>query len=228
MVMKLLIFTLIFAGFSLVSCSQRNQKMNEPTPTTQYFPTREEAVNQGKSDLLELIRQKGVFQADINPADLEKATQGTPLETFQLNFDKLIGGDSLSNFAQISGGKEYTVVPLVANGQTLSAVEVVQNDKGWSVAGLNNNEYIRGLKSVQQSLQGINYSSLAVYEVPNLRAKIYMATTPEGALYFADYPGRYSPSERVQFGELAKVIQVDAREFYSKYGELLKKQKLVD
>ncbi|MFN0036798.1 MAG: hypothetical protein ACKVUS_17180 [Saprospiraceae bacterium] len=226
--MKSLIAICIFAGISLSSCSQRNQKMDEQNNPGQSFASREEAASKGKSDLVELLRQKTAFQADINPADLEKATQGTPLETFQLNFDKLIGGDSLSSFAQIAGGKENTVVPLMSNGRVISAVEVAQGDKGWSVAGLHNNSYIRGLSAVQQSLQGADYSQIAQYEVPNIKAKIYVVTTPEGEQYYADYPGRYSPTERLQFNQLAKVIQADAREFQAKYGELLKKQKLVD
>jgi hypothetical protein len=226
--MKSLIAIIIFAGISLSSCSQRNQQMNEQNTPVQYFASREEAVNKGKSDLAELLRQKAVFQADINPADLENATQGTALETFQLNFEKLIGGDSLLNFAQIAGAKENTVVPLVSNGQILSAVEVTQSDKGWSVAGLHNNNYIRGLKTVQQSLQGTNYSEISMYEVPNIKAKVYMATTPEGQQYFVEYAGKYNLSERVQFNELVKVLQADARAFNAKYGEMLKKQKLVD
>jgi|GEM_PF-2923955 len=226
--MKLLINILIMTGIMLSGCSQSNPKMNEPTAPNPVFPSMEEAVNKGKSDFVELLRQKAFAQADLNPEALEKATLGTPLETFQVDFDKLMDSDSMVTWAQISGDKEQSAIPLLEGGRTLSTVEVAQNEKGWSVVGLNNNNFIRGIRAVQQALKGSNYSKIALYEVPNIRAKIYVATTPEGDVYFADYPGRYSLGDPIPANDLFRIIKGDALEFNKKFGDQLKKQKLVD
>ena len=210
--MKLLINILIMTGIMLSACSQKKTKMNEPTDTNTVFPSMEEAVNKGKRDFAELLRNKGFEQADLNPESLEKASSGVALEIFQVNFDRLMGADSLPTWAQIAGDKEQSAIPLMEGGRTLTTFEVAQNEKGWTVVGLNNNNYVRGIRSVQDVLNG-NYSKIALYEVPNIRAKIFVANTPDGDVYFADYPGRYSLGDPIPADELFKVLKRDALEF---------------
>ena len=222
--MKFASIIILLAGISIAACTKRNQPMNEPV---QYFPTAAEAVSKAKADLLELMSKQKGLALNIDGARLEKGEAGAPVQVSELDFNKLMAGDSTQDIRQILSGNSNTIIPIIADNQVVTSVELVQEAKGWRIAGINNAAYLNGLRSIRETLKDTPAEKIAVYDVPNLNAKVFVVTGTQGDMYFADYPGRISPNERMDLAKLTSVLQADAREFYAKYGDLIRKQQLV-
>ncbi len=223
--MKTIAAILLLGAIFLFACNKKNQQMGDDNTPPPSFGTPEEAVNKAKQDLLELLRTNKSINLGLDAAAVEKSQPGKPSRSFQVDFNRLLGQDTASTLGQFAQSGGNTIVPLVADGKALTIIEVNQDDKGWRVAGIGNEELRQGLSTVREVTGG--EAEVAVYEVPNLNATVYGTSTPNGEVYYTDYGGKFNLREGVRLESLLSVLREDARAFYGKYGDLLKKQQLV-
>ncbi|MDX2135860.1 MAG: hypothetical protein SFV52_13810 [Saprospiraceae bacterium] len=209
------------------ACTNKTQSMGDQNTPPPSFGTPEEAVQQAKKDLLEVLRTSPGIDLGVDAATAEQSEPGKPIPHFDVDFNRLMDADSAATLDQLRGPAGTTLAPLVVGDKIAVMVEVVKGDKGWQVAGIGNKEISEGLNAVAEAT-GAGRGNIQVMNVPNLNATIYAVTTPDGAVsYHTDYAGKFDLRKGVDGRTLTAVLREDARAFFKEYGDLLKKQELV-
>jgi hypothetical protein len=211
-----------------ISCSPTNGKEpgkdGEGKPV--YYSSADSAALHAKSDLLEVLRSNKNIALDINADALEKSQPTVPSKQYQLTFESLNATDSLHGFGDLSKNQLSDIVPLVADNNVVTIVEIARDEKGYRVASLASKEIANELNAVRRAIGDSNQGEIIIYNLPNERSKLYGVMMNNTQMFFTSYPG-FNIREAVPAQRLIPILKKDAAEFQRRYGDDLKKQKLV-
>lgn len=216
------------AAAALVLCSAAScsgsRDMNQDSPS-QRFATSEEAVEQGKRDLQEALRLSPGINLGVDEAQVGKSSAGQALAVNEVDFQKLLSAEGADSLESLAGASRGNTTPLLSDGQVISLVETSSDARGWKVSAIGNQAVREELNQIRATPYG--GGELAYFEVPNLDARIYATTLEDGSVgYLTGYDG-FSLRQPVAIEELLSRLRRDALEFQERYGEELKRGKLV-
>jgi hypothetical protein len=190
-----------------------------------YFSTPQEAANKGKNDLLAVLRSRRHIALGLEEQTIEKSQPAAPIKQFQITFEDLASADSFSALRQ---NELATVVPLVADGTVATVVGLAKGEAGWKVAFLADRSLSSELDVVRKAVGPP--VEIVIYDLPHSGEKVYAAMQPAtgggGTMLYTNYPG-FNLSEPVPTERLLPVLKRDAAEFQRKYGDELKRQRIV-
>ena len=218
------ILLLFLVPILLYSCTEK-VTMNNPEQgeiKENKYPSSEEAVLKGKNDLLTLLKNKDL-NINIDAAALERSNPAPAISVFEVNFDRLVQSQSDSLVA-ISEDSRKLNTPLVNDNKVIAVITTSKIDKGWQLNEITNPSLSNDLNEIRTSFQ--MEVPIAVYEIPNINATLYEAKMDGRSMYFTNYNGQ-SLRQPVPGDSLMKQLRADAQIFQRKYGEELKKGKLV-
>ncbi len=180
-----------------------------------------EAANKGKADLIKILSENREFNFGVSAKDVESAQPANPIEVFTAEFNGLLS-DNTQNVNSISRSDEKFIVPLVNNTSVITTVSVASNSKETKVVELVNKQFSSELNQLPAGVKENNFKGLRIVYVPNLDAVLYIHEEK----CYTSYNGR-SFREGANISEITKQLQIDAKEFQRKYGDQLKRGKLV-
>lgn len=212
MIMKNLksIIAILFAVFSTCVFAQTNANNG----------IREAAIK-GKSDLVKILSENKEFNFGVSAREVEASQITNPIESFYTNFERLLN-DTTGNIIVISGSEQKFIVPFSIDNQVITTVSVVSDSKGTKAVELVNQQYKTELNQLPAEMRRINYKGLKFIRVPNIEASLYIF---EDKCYTSYKGGNLR--EGISISEMTRKLQNDAREFQTKFGEELKKGRLV-
>lgn len=180
-----------------------------------------EAAAKGKSDLLKLLSENKEFNFGVSAREVEVAQISNPIESFSTEFNSLLN-DTSGNIATISKSENVYIVPLTTENKTVTTISVASSSKGTKVVELVNQQYTSELNDLPVEIKRANFKGLKDINVPNIDATLYVFNDK----CYTSYNGR-SVREGSNILEVTRQLQNDARIFQAKFGEELKKGKLV-
>ena len=218
---------LLLLSAASMGCKNQEEDMGSDQDEPQYFPTAEEAVKRAKEDLLVVLRASPDLRLGVDQASLVRAQPGAAAPRFEVDFSKLLTQQSAVTLDSLVLSQRTTVVPLVDKDSVLTVVEVAQEQKGWRVSGLGGKDLADEFQTVRRTIGPTGAEAISIYEVPNLQARIYRVRRNGTESLFTNYTNRFTLSRSTTAAALIPVLRADAQEFQRKYGEALKKQRLV-
>jgi hypothetical protein len=206
-------------------CSPRGGGPVNGEVENQTFASAEEAAGKAKADLLAVLQGETKLSAGVDAASVERSQPGKPIERFDVMFEKLLEAEPTAGFDSLVAEGKDTVVPLVADGDVVTIVQLRRDSAGWRVVGLAGKEIADDLATLR-TVVGDPDASIAIYEVPNLDARIYRVEQTEGDRPFTRYGGR-SLREPMATDALVAALKQDALAFQAEYAERLRKEPLL-
>ena len=190
-----------------------------------YFSTPQEAANKAKNDLLTVLRSRKDIALGLEEQTIEKSQIAAPIRQFQITFEDLASADS---FAALGQNELATIVPLVADGAITTVVGLAKGEAGWRVASLADKSLASELDVVRKGVGPA--AQIVIYNLPHSGEKVYAvmqpATSGGGTILYTNYTG-FNLKEPVPAERLLPVLKQNAAEFQRKYGDELKRQRLV-
>ena len=184
-----------------------------------------EAANKAKNDLLTLLRSRKDIALGLEQQTIEKSQPAAPVKQYQITFEDLAAADS---FIALRRNQMATVVPLVADGTVATVVGVAQDEAGWKIAFLADKGLSSELDVVRKAVGP--HAEIDIYNLPHSGERVYAAMQPvtrgAGTLLYTNYTG-FNLREPAAAERLLQVLKQDAAEFQRKYGEDLKRQRVV-
>jgi hypothetical protein len=184
-----------------------------------------EAANKAKNDLLTLLRSRKDIALGLEQQTIEKSQPAAPVKQYQITFEDLAAADS---FIALRRNQMATVVPLVADGTIATVVGVAQDEAGWKIAFLADKGLSSELDVVRKAVGP--HAEIDIYNLPHSGERVYAAMQPvtrgAGTLLYTNYTG-FNLREPAPAERLLPVLKQDAAEFQRKYGEELKRQRVV-
>ena len=214
---------LIYLGLTMtLLCSVGCQKK---AGQATYFSTPQEAASKAKNDLLAVLRSRKDIALGFEQQTIEKAQPAAPMLQYQITFEDLAAADS---FIALQRNEVATVVPLVADGTVATIVAVAKDDAGWKIVSLADKSLSSELDVVRKAAGP--QASMVIYDLPHSGEKVYGAMQPvtrgAGTVLYTNYTG-FNLREPVPAERLLPVLKQDAAEFQRKYGDELKRQRVV-
>jgi hypothetical protein len=190
-----------------------------------YFSTPQEAASKAKNDLLTVLRSRKEIALGLEQQTIEKSQPSTPIRQFQITFEDLASADS---FTALRKNELAIIVPLVADGTVATVVGMAKGEAGWRVASLADKSLASQLDVVRKAVGPV--AEIAIYNLPHSGEKVYAAMQPAtgggGTILYTNYTG-FNLREPVPAERLLPVLKQDAAEFQRKYGDELKRQRIV-
>lgn len=187
----------------------------------------QQAIDKAKSDLLEILNTGKDFNFGVDATQLRDARSSSPIAYHKVDFQKLLTHevDSLNmSIDPLLLKSEKSVVAFVNGNNVVATVTISTNKEGQYTAGeLLNQQYTSELNMLPTAIKQRSFNGISIIEVRNLRATIYQI---DGKMY-TSYKGRSLRQEQDPM-LFIEALNTDARDFQDRYGEILKKQKLVD
>ena len=214
---------LIYVGLTMaVLCSMGCKKdMGRQT----HFSAPQEAANKAKNDLLTVLRTRKEIALGLEQQTIEKSQPAAPVKQYQITFEDLAAADS---FIALRRNQMATVVPLVADGTVATVVGVAQDEAGWKIASLGDKSLASELDIVRKAVDP--HTEIVIYDLPHSGEKVYASMQPATAggrtALYTNYEG-FNLREPAAAERLLAVLKQDAAEFQRKYGEDLKRQRVV-
>jgi hypothetical protein len=220
----MLITLLSFSFVLLTSCTNDRGNMNgNQGPAPKPFQTSEEAVAQGKKDLMEALRLNPELKMGFDAAQLEKSQPEPALSVTDIDFQKLLQADNPDSLDKLAGTSRGNTTPLAVDGRVIGMIETRKDAEGWRVSAIGNQAVGNDLNAIKGS--GFGKGKLSYFEVPNLNVRIYAVSVDGKEGYLTDYNG-FSLQKPATIAELVPQLRRDALEFQRQYGDKLKDQKL--
>jgi hypothetical protein len=214
----LIYFGLTMAVLSSMGCRKGGEQRT-------YFSTPQEAANKAKNDLLTVLRSRKDIGLGLEQQTIEKSQPAAPMLQYQITFEDLAAADS---FTALRRNELATVVPLVADGTVATVVGVAKSDAGWKVASLADKSLANEVDVVRKAVGP--QAQIFIYDLPHSGEKVYAALQPAtgggGTTLYTNYTG-FNLREPLPAERLLPVLKQDAAEFQRKYGEELKRQRVV-
>jgi hypothetical protein len=190
-----------------------------------YFSTPQEAANKAKNDLLTVLRSRKDIALGLEQQTIEKSQPAPPLRQYQITFEDLASADS---FTALRRNELATIVPLVADGTVATVVGLAKGEAGWKIASIADKSLSGELDVVRKAVGPT--AEIAIYDLPHSGEKVYAAVQPAtgggGTTLYTNYTG-FNLREPVPAERLLPVLKRDAAEFQQKYGDELKRQRIV-
>ena len=203
--------------------SQQTGPMNDQQPTN--YKTAAEAFNKARADLLGILRTNPSFVTGVDTGSLSRAIAGDAVRQFEIDFNKLLRADSSSTFSNLQLGEVNTIYPLVADRKIVTVALIKKLENGWQVTGLSDKSLTDDLNAVRTAVG--ETASISVYHLPNLQTNVYAVKNGDRELYFLNYGDRFTLREGVPASALLPFLRTEASDFQKRYGNELKRQKLV-
>ena len=214
----LIYFGLTMAVLFSMGCKKEGEQRS-------YFSTPQEAANKAKNDLLTVLRSRKDIALGLEQQTIEKSQLAAPIRQFQITFEDLASADS---FTALRRNELAIVVPLVADGAVATVVGLAKDEAGWKVASLADKSLASELEVVRKAAGA--QTQIVIYDLPHSGEKVYAAVQPAtgggGTTLYTNYTG-FNLREPVPAERLLPVLKQDAAEFQRKYGEELKRQRVV-
>src|ERR1051326_5975552 len=165
------------------------------------------------------------FALGFDQQRIENSRPSTPVRQFQITFEDLASANS---FTDLRKNELAMIVPLVTDGGVATVVGLAKDERGWKIASL-------GDKSLSSDLDTIRRATgpqvdIVIYDLPHSGEKVYAAmhaaTGGGGTTLYTNYPG-FNLRDAVPLERLLPLLKQDAAEFQRKYGEELKRQRVV-
>jgi len=190
-----------------------------------YFSTPQEAADKAKNDLLTVLRSRKDIALGLEQQAIEKSQPAAPVKQYQITFEDLASADS---FTALRKNNLAIVVPLVADGAVATVVELAKDEAGWKIASVADKSLASELQVVRKAAGA--QAEIVIYDLPHSGEKVYAAMQPAtgggGSALYTNYTG-FNLREPVPAERLLPVLKQDAAEFQRKYGDELKRQKVV-
>lgn len=220
---------LIYIGLtvSFINCSNMKNQDNggggKEESKPKEFASSNEAAAAAKNDMLAAMDQNVNFGVDKEK--LRTSSPGTAINRNTIDMNALLTSDTTTTFDKISRNDGANLVPFV-NGTEVIAVIGLKNEKNtYTITGLGDNflsSELNIIYALNEKMQG----TITIMEIANLNATIYEIRGVNGSMYHTSYNGHNLRQEMTSV-ELIKNLKADAQVFERKYGDKLKKQKLV-
>lgn len=214
----LIYFSLTMALLCSVGCQKEAAQRT-------YFSNPQEAANKAKNDLLTVLRSRKDIALGLEQQTIEKSQPAAPIKQYQITFENLASADS---FTALRRNEPALVVPLVADGTVATVVGVAKDEVGWKIASLGDKSLSGELDVVRKAAGP--HTEIVIYDLPHSGEKVYAAMQPAtgggGTVLYTNYTG-FNLREPVPAERLLPVLKQDAAEFQRKYGEELKRQRVV-
>jgi hypothetical protein len=214
----LIYFGLTMAVLFSMGCKKEGEQRS-------YYSTPQEAANKAKNDLLTVLRSRKDIALGLEQQTIEKSQPATPIRQYQITFEDLA---SANNFIALRRNEMATIVPLVADDTVATVVAVAKDEAGWKIASLADKSLASELDIVRKAAGA--HVEIAIYDLPHSGEKVYGAMQPAtgggGTVLYTNYTG-FNLKEPVPAERLLPVLKQDAAEFQRKYGEELKRQRVV-
>jgi len=208
---------------STASCS-RDRDMSQANGQAPHFQTSEEAVAQGKKDILEVLRISPDVKLGMDAAQVERSTPDQPLSVNEVDFQKLLEAQNADSLQRLASPSKGNATPLLVDGQVIGLIETSNNAKGWRVSAIGNQVLEDDLNAIKATPFGSG--KLEYFEVPNIQARIFAFSNAGKIAYLTRYNG-FSLQRPVGIEDLLPRLRQDALEFQKLSGDQLKEQKLV-
>ena len=190
-----------------------------------YFSTPYEAANKAKNDLLIVLRSRKDIALGLEQQTIEKSQPAALVRQYQITFEDLASADS---FTALRRNELETIVPLVADGTVATVVGLAKGEAGWKIASIADKRLSGELDVVRKAVGPT--AEIAIYDLPHSGEKVYAAMQPAtgggGTTLYTNYTG-FNLKEPVPAERLLSVLKQDAAEFQRKYGDELKRQRIV-
>jgi hypothetical protein len=214
----LIYFCLTIAMLCSMGCKKEAERRT-------HFSAPQEAANKAKNDLLTVLRSRKEIALGLEQQTIEKSEPAAPVKQYQITFEDLASADS---FIALRRNQMATVVPLVADGTVATVVGVAQDDAGWKIASLADKSLASELDVVRKAVGP--HTEIVIYDLPHSGERVYASMQPAtaggGTALYTNYEG-FNLREPASAERLLAVLKQDAAEFQRKYGEELKRQKVV-
>jgi hypothetical protein len=214
----LIYFSLTMAVICSMGCKKETEQRT-------YFSAPQEAANKAKNDLLTVLSSRKEIALGLEQQTIEKSQPAAPIRQYQITFEDLASADS---FIALQRNEVATVVPLVADGTVATIVAVAKDEAGWKIVSLADKSLSSELDVVRKAAG--QQAAMVIYDLPHSGEKVYAALQPAtagaGTALYTNYTG-FNLREPVPADRLLPVLKQDAAEFQRKYGEELKRQRVV-
>jgi hypothetical protein len=212
-----LIFTLFALAFSLSNFGQEK-------PMNSQFKSPQEAANQGKADLLAVLKSGRDLNIGVTAEQLEKASAGKEITRRTLKFEKILNLENTKSLRETESELVNTVVPLMLDGKVITVIDVKQTNEGWVVSGLGGMSLSNDLSTV---LAASKNADVIIYDVPNLQSIIYTVVVNGEEVYYSTLSEKQSLRTATTREVMFPILQAEARAFQEEWGDKLKEGKLV-
>ncbi len=206
---NLILLTSILVIFCLVTANaQENNSLQE-------------AIDKGKSDLLEILKQQTFdLNVDIEQLQSARGTNGIPFK--QMDFQRLLNYEQ-EDIERLLLEQEKLIVPLSNNNNVITTISVAEKGNNFEVTDLINRQYATELEMLPEEAKRNNFGNVTIVKVQNLTATLYIAN---GKVYTSYENRELREAQNVQ--RLLTDLKNKAVIFQEKYGDILKRNKLVD
>ncbi len=184
----------------------------------------QKAIEKGKADLIEVLMKTGKdFDFGIDPAAVKQSRGVAGIPYREMDFKKLLEYSGQGMDAILSPTQKL-VVPLVNGTNVVTTLSIAEEGKGrYKVTEVINQQYQNELNMLPAEAKQNDFKNLTIIYVPNLNTVVY---TADGKSY-TSYNGN-SLREGQDPEMLMQEFKIDAVDFQQKYGDLIKKGKLVN
>ena len=190
------------------------------------FKTQKEAIQNAQQDLVKILESDIKIDIDVRAEQIKEAKPMEAVSFLQVDFDALIDTDSAFSFNQLSSEIVYYIAPLSAKSKVVTVVKVNQQDNSWKVSGMGDKMITDDLNNLPPETFDNGFKHLKIFEVPNIQAIVYVVDLRAEEVAYTDY-GNFSIKEKEDPAILIEVLKNDAVFFHAKWGEQLKKGKLL-
>lgn len=217
----------IYVAVIVISCKKETTTEKVMQQKPQYYQTLDEVSKKAKSDLQEVLKLDKDIKLNIDAKELDQSNPQGSVKHYLVDFNKFISNDSIKDFKGLSTDDGVSIVPFVLGNKIVASATVNKDQNGWAVGGLSNDKITGDLNKVKQILKETPKYEITYFEIPNIDAHIYQVDVDNNVRYFTDYKNIFSIEKEIRLPDLVKVLKADALDFQKKYGEELKKGKLV-
>ena len=215
-------FLLLSIIFIFSSCQSQGGEgeMNEQ----KIYKTPEDAAVNAKSDLIQVLETNKDIDLGIDVAKLRKAELVRLAKYQEVDFEKILTTESVQSLSEISFPQKSMVAPFILDDKVIGVAEVNEVSDGWKVAGLGNKPITDDINTTRVNLN--NDLEVIIYEVPNLQIYIYGVRKGTVETYYLNFDD-FTLKDSTDLKTFYPVVRESSIRFQKKFGEQLKKEKLV-
>ncbi|WP_299886863.1 hypothetical protein [uncultured Lacinutrix sp.] len=184
----------------------------------------QEAVNKGKTDLIDVLSKAGKdFNFGIDAESVKSATMASPISYQEMDFNRLLNYNQQGLNGTLNSELKK-IVPLVNGNKVITTIGVSNAKQGrYQVTDLINHQYHNELNQLPNAIKQNNFSNLKIVYVPNLNTVVYSFNGKS----YTSYKGR-SVRQAIDDEALLQLLKADAVAFQNKYGSQLGDKRLLN
>ncbi|MFD2914132.1 hypothetical protein [Psychroserpens luteus] len=184
----------------------------------------QDAVNKGKTDLMDILTKAGKdFNFGIDAASVKSASMASPISYQEMNFDLLLNYNQ-QGINSLLKPEIKKIVPLVNGNKVVTTIGVSNIKQGrYEVTDLINHQYHNELNLLPNNIKQNGFKTLKIIYVPNLNTMVYNINGKN----YTSYKNN-SVMQAIDDETLLRILKADAIEFQRKYGSQLAGKKLLN